>query len=70
MFSLGNICHKYKVYFLNTKRKSEKKLETILNFNNHSNAEIIRIVLPSISTSRVGENAMSVRLLHESALDV
>ena len=37
--------------------------------NNHSNAETMWMVFPSISTSRVGENAMSVRWLQESVSD-
>ena len=35
-----------------------------LFLSNHSNAEMICIVLPSISTSRVCEKAISVRLSH------
>ena len=37
--------------------------------NSHSNAETMWMVFPSISISRVGENAMRVRRLHESASD-
>ena len=42
---------------------------SVLVFKHHSNAEMICIVLPSISTSRVCEKAISVRLSHERAPD-